>query len=359
MTLKLKEAQNLYKEFLIIQNDKACATSLSDLTDGVVKHDCITRTLNTSTLNSKDVWKASKMITKQSKNNILSIDNSILQKPHSNTNEIINWFYDHTESRAVKGINLISAVMINDNHVVPIGYDIQTKDIINIVKDEDGNDKLKRQARYSINEIARQIVKTAINNVSFDYLTADRWFASKENLTFFNQNKIKYVIGITSNRLVAKNRQDLKSGNYTRIKDLGLKENGSTKVYLKDVQSMVVVTRIVFKNGNTITGEIYLITNDLSLASNHISDIYQKRWEIEVYHKSIKQNVSICKSPTKIAISQKNHLCLALLAFIELEKLKLVSSSNHYALKRKMIIAANKASYEELQKMKTKFKMIA
>ncbi|WP_191092540.1 hypothetical protein [Francisella sp. SYW-9] len=83
-------------------------------------------------------------------------------------------------------------------------------------------------------------------------------------------------------------------------------------------------------------GEIYLITNNLNLKSNHIEDIYQKRWNIETYHRSLKQNVSLAKSPTSVITTQLNHIGLSIGASIELEKLKLASGKNHYALKRKI-----------------------
>ena len=120
-----------------------------------------------------------------------------------------------------------------------------------------------------------------------------------------------------------------------------------------------MVTRQVYKNADNSTSEIYLITNDLNLESSHIEDIYQKRCNIETYHRSLKQNVSLSKSPTSVIKTQINHIGLAIGAFIELEKLKLDSNQNHYALKRKMLIAANQASYKEITKLKEKYSISA
>ncbi|APC90881.1 hypothetical protein BBG19_0143 [Francisella sp. MA067296] len=49
-------------------------------------------------------------------------------------------------------------------------------------------------------------MKIIKNFSSFDYIVADRYFASKANLKFFNKHKLKYVIGIANNRLVAKSK---------------------------------------------------------------------------------------------------------------------------------------------------------
>ena len=44
--------------------------------------------------------------------------------------------------------------------------------------------------------------------------------------------------------------------------------------------------------------------------------------------------------------------------FLQLtQKLKLASNKNHYALKRKMIVAANRASHREIIKMKNMLKI--
>ena len=59
----------------------------------------------------------------------------------------------------------------------------------------------------------------------------------------------------------------------------------------------------VYKNEDGSTGTLYLVTNDLESSADRIYEVYQKRWRIEEYHKSIKQNASLEKSPTKVVRS--------------------------------------------------------
>ena len=47
-------------------------------------------------------------------------------------------------------------------------------------------------------------------------------------------------------------------------------------------------------------------------------EIYQKRWKIEEFHKSLKQNLNIEHSTKKIPTNQINHMFVTILAFIEL-----------------------------------------
>ncbi len=55
--------------------------------------------------------------------------------------------------------------------------------------------------------------------------------------------------------------------------------------------------------------------------------------EIEEYHKSLKHNASLAKSPTKTIITQSNHIFLSIMAFFKLETLKIKHHLNHFALK--------------------------
>ena len=95
-----------------------------------------------------------------------------------------------------------------------------------------------------------------------------------------------------------------------------------------------------------------LISNDLNSSANYLYTIYQKRWKIEVYHKSIKQNASLATSPIKRVISQSNHIFSSLVAFCKLELLKIETATNHFALKFKLLLKANQAAFLELNNFK-------
>ena len=73
---------------------------------------------------------------------------------------------------------------------------------------------------------------------------------------------------------------------------------------------------------------------------------------IEVFHKSLKQNASLEKSPTRTETTQPNHLFASLCAYVKLEKLKIKTKLNHFALKSKLYLSAVKSAYGELVKLK-------
>jgi IS4 transposase len=80
--------------------------------------------------------------------------------------------------------------------------------------------------------------------------------------------------------------------------------------------------------------------------------LYQRRWKVEEYHKSLKQNASFGDSPTKNPDTQSNHFFASMLAYIKLEALKLKHSLGHFRIKAKLYMAGLKAMHQELTTLK-------
>jgi len=353
---------DIYTDYLIVQNAQATATGCSELLDNKIKHDSFTRLLSSKQYDSKYLWEENKKTVRTVENNhgILILDNSIIHKTYSSLNEVINYHYDHAKGSVVKGMNLLTALVRYNDITIPVGFEMIIKDQICIKNNKNGQEIMVRKSRDSINDLARNLVKqTIINEVKFSYILGDSWFSSKQNILFFSKHKRKFILGIPPNRLVALSLKDAKAGNYDNLNNLGLKDGEARKVYLNDIPFPVVVTHKVFKNDDGVQGELHLVTNELTLSGDHIYDLYQRRWSIETYHRSLKQNASVGKSPTKVKRTQTNHVCLSLLAYSKIEQLKVATSNNHYAIKRQLLIAANQASYLELQKLRSEIKMTA
>jgi len=261
------------------------------------------------------------------------------------------WHYSHAKHRHVKGINLLSCLVRYGDVALPIGYEIIKKDIAYC---EIKTKKLKRKASISKNELFRQLVQQAVTNqVLFDYILADNWFGAKANMVFIQNTLKKYFIfGIKSNRCVALSLEEAESGQFQQVKSLDWKDGDCATVYLKNLAFPVKLLKKVFTNEDGSTGILYLVTNDLSIEANRIYEVYQKRWRVEEFHKSIKQNASLSKSPTKTVRTQCNHLFAAIVAFCKLELLKIKTALNHFAIKNKLLLKANQIMFAELQKLR-------
>ena len=97
----------------------------------------------------------------------------------------------------------------------------------------------------------------------------------------------------------------------------------------------------------------YLVSNDLNLAYDLFESLFKKRWSVEEFHKSLKQNAALAKSPTRTVRTQSNHLFASILAYIKLEKFKFATSLNHFSIKAKLYLAAIKAAIKELHSLKS------
>lgn len=346
---------DLYTDYLICQNQHATATGLSKLLNGEVSHDKITRFLNSEEFSSKELWKyVKKEVRKyeEEKGGVLIFDDTIEEKFHTDENDTICWHYSHAKGRYAKGINILSALIRYNDFSLPIAFEAIRKDIYFCDVE---TKREKRKATKTKNEIFRSMIKQAISNsVKFEYILADNWFGSKENMKYISCDlKKKFIFGIKSNRLIALSKSDRKKGQYQLLSSLNIKDKETKKVYLKDIPFPVKLIKKVFKNENGTTGSLFLITNDLSIDADQIYNLYQKRWRIEEYHKSIKQNTSLEKSPTKVPRSQKNHIFASIIAYCKLEFLKNKTALNHFALKYKLILKANQMAFLELQKIRS------
>ena len=70
----------------------------------------------------------------------------------------------------------------------------------------------------------------------------------------------------------------------------------------------------------------------MTSSAERLYEVYQKRWRIEEYHKSVKQNANFAKSPTKTVTTQCNHMFAAIIAYGKLEFLKFKTKMNQIAI---------------------------
>ena len=103
----MKQMLDLYSDYLLASFSQTSATGLSNLMNGEISHDQVTRFLSNEKKTSRDLWLVVKPFVKkiQSAQGVLIIDDSIEEKPYTDENDIICWHYDHCKDRNVKGIN--------------------------------------------------------------------------------------------------------------------------------------------------------------------------------------------------------------------------------------------------------------
>ena len=159
-----------------------------------------------------------------------------------------------------------------------------------------------------------------------------------------------FIMAVKGNRL-AICADDKSQGHFVNLESIELNPDSCCKVFLKGLDFPVSITQQVFRNKNQSTGILYLACSNLDLNASDINTIYQKRWKVEEFHKSLKSNLALAKSPTGIPHTQKNHIFACFFAFVKLERLRIKTKLNHFALKSKLYFNAIRASFSLLQKL--------
>lgn len=351
-----KALLDLYSDYLLSSFSLATATGLASMVDNAYSHDQITRFLDQPRYDQKQYWQVIKPVVRQVERDdaAVLVDDTLEEKPYTDESELVCYHYDHSQGRSVKGINLVNFVYQvttpqGEEVSIPVSYEVVTKPE---VYQDPKTGKYKRRSEISKNELVRQRLKilSQINQLRFKYVINDIWFSSKENMTWIKQELHKdFVMAVKDNRLVALSQQDKQHGRFVTLADLELKPGQCRLVYLKGVEFPVIVAKQVFINQDGSTGTLYLVSSDTSLTYDQLTTIYQKRWNVEVIHKSLKQNAALERSPTKIIRAQCNHIFAAMVAVTKLECLKLTHQTNHFALKSKLYLKAIKAAFDELR----------
>jgi len=203
----------------------------------------------------------------------------------------------------------------------------------------------KRRSEITKNELMRNMIQTAIKNqLKFSYILMDTWFASKENFEFIKKKNKHFIAALKCNRLFATSLESKYQGKFQRVDTLELSDKQSIRGYLKGYDKEVLIVRRIFTNKDGSIGILNLVCSDITLDGFTVSTIYEKRWKIEEFHKSIKHNSALAKSPTKTIRTQSNHIFMAVFSFFKLEKLKIKHHLNHFALRMKLLIKANQVS---------------
>ena len=193
------------------------------------------------------------------------------------------------------------------------------------------------------------------NSLPFRYVLNDVWFAAADNMKLIKTELGKdFVMPLKSNRNIALSGQDKKDGRFQAVQTLALEHGQAREVYLEQVPFPLSLVKQVFTNKDGSQGLLYLVTSDMTLDGGQVMRLYQEnksqeRWQVEVYHKSLKQNASLACSPTRTKTTQSNHVFLSLCAYVKLETVKMRTKCSHFALKQKLYVAALQAAFGQWQ----------
>ncbi len=114
-------------------------------------------------------------------------------------------------------------------------------------------------------------------------------------------------------RLKSNRQVSLQAGQQQAVSDLDIPASGMT-VHLRGY-GLVKVFRTVDPHGNAD----FWATNRLDMTEAQRQLLADRAWLVEVYHRAIKQFTGIERGQFRVERSQRNHIGLALRAYVRLE----------------------------------------
>ena len=344
--------EEVYVEYLACSVGAVTATELARLSGGQLSHDQITRALAGPAHGARELWAKVKPLVRAAEKEadgqgVLIVDDTILAKPHSDESELVGWHFDHTVNRAVKGINLLTLFWQGANARLPVGYAL-------VRKQAPAPGKRPKPVTDK-NTLFRGLARQAKANVlSFRAVLADSWFASEANMELVHRElKRTFIFALKGNRLAVRAEQNRRTSAWTRIDALDLEEDCPCAVWLRGVEFPVAVLRHRHKNVDGSEADVFFVTNELSLSGADLLALYQKRWQVECYHKSLKQNAAAGRAPLWSVSTLANHLWASLCAYARWEALHLKTRLGHFALKAKVRFAAQQAALATFRNLST------
>lgn len=303
-----------YTAFLIANGNRSSGVEASKAMSGIAHapaHDSISRWLAEQTFEPKNLWHRVKP--QVNLKSSLIVDDTVLDKRWSPNNELADFHWSGNKHKVTRGISLVNLLATHDKDCIPVDYRVYegVKDGAN--KNEHVVDMLKSSKKRGFTP---------------DFVMADSWYGSLENMKAVAKLGWKFIFGLKENRLVNETQ-----GTYVSVSALDWTTKQVRTVWLKGY-GFVLVTRIVFKNGDTR----YLATNDLALTDYKTFSAHgKKRWTIEEFHRGIKQTTGIEKCYSVKKRSQLTHIFACFVAFVKLEFARLKTGISWYEQKARAV----------------------
>jgi len=211
----------------------------------------------------------------------------------------------------VSGINLVTLLWTDGERYIPVDYRIYNK----------------KQDGLTKNDHFRQMLQVAYErDFRPECVCFDSWYASLKNIKL-----VWHLFGRFLTRLEADRLVNPDNTNNRPVASVGVAETG-TIVHLKGFGFIKVFKLVVTENHIE-----YWATNDLQMSDLTRLKFAQFAWMIETYHRGIKQFSGIERCQARSETAQRNHIELALRAFLRLEYHSFVKGISWFEAKTSII----------------------
>jgi putative transposase len=279
-------------------------------------HDAFTRLLHRLEPDPEALWREAEPMTAKA-GGVLILDDSTLDKPYAKKMGLVARHWSGKHKRVVRGINLITLLWSDGDRHVPCDYRLYDKV-------HDGLTK---------NDHFRAMLATAhARGFAPACVAFDSWYSGLENLKAIRGLGWRWLTQLKVNRKVNLDRQGPRGVGETAIAAAG------TVAWLEGY-GPVKVFKIVSRDGDIE----YWATGDVAMTELERLEHAEKCWAIEEYHRALKQCCGVERAQVRAGRAQRNHVGLAIRAFLRLSHHFFATGVSWYEAKARIVRGAVRA----------------
>ena len=317
----------IYMGFLLSEPNGVSCSRLGSLLN--ISHDSVNRFLNRESYSPQDLFNEVKPGINL-RGGTVSVDDSVLDKPYAHYIALVGHYWSGKHHSVVKGINLITLYYTDpQGQHQPVNFRVYDK----------ADNKTKND--YFLDMLA-EVLSWGLEPA---YVTGDSWYSCIKNLKTIKNHQLGFLFALEANRLVS-----LVKGTWVQVQSLDVPKDGLV-VWLRDF-GQVKLFRTSLKN----QARHYIIhlpeendsnNNGLKLdmfQHTQFESLHDCHWQIEQYHRAIKQVCHIESFQVRGKVAVKNHIFAAICAYVKLQHMRATDViKNCYQLQRNLfndVIAA-------------------
>ena len=292
-----------YVEYLISTPINYTCTNLAEHLEGV-SHDVVSDYLEKERLTARHLWELVEGLIDDTPKAYLIIDDSVQNKQYSRSIEMVKLQYSGAVGGLVRGIGVVNLVHTNgeEGEYYPVDFRVYAREA-------DGKTKNDHFQEMLLGAVVEKQIKA--KRVLFD-----SWYASWQNLKLVHRLGLIFYTTLKSNRLVSLSKE---SG-YVHLDEIewtAERLKNGVLVKLKKVPFKVKLFKVVAKNGDID----WVITNDPdeTMTTKVVQEANDLRWQVEEFHRELKQLTGSEKCQCRKARSQRNHLACSYHAWLSLK----------------------------------------
>jgi hypothetical protein len=303
----------MYMGFVMSEPKSTTGTRLSEVMN--LSHDSVNRFLLREAYEPRDLFNEAKGLLNPV-GGTLSVDDTVLDKPYSHKMKLVAYFGSGKHHAVVKGLNLVTLYYTDRQGCnPPVNYRVYDK-AENKTKNDDFQDMLAEVLAWGLRPA---------------FTTGDSWYACEKNLKKVKNHQMGFVFAVESNRTVS-----VAKGAGAQGQKLDIPEDGLI-VWLRDFgQVKLFRTRLKDPLRHYV---VYLPNADdyAAFKRTDFQTLHDQHWEIEQYHRAIKQVCNIERFQVRSKGAILNHIFASLCGFIHLQQMRLAALiGNAYQFKREL-----------------------